>query len=95
MRSHILCRLYIVYIVFSVLLTFGRIFCNVALWCAIFIFDVKALSHYNVLANVCRRMKIYLVRWHTLKSNLKNQRRPLSELMQSVRETNIERVSNL
>ena len=34
---------------------------------------LKALSHYNVLANVCRRMhNVYLVRWHTLKSYSKS-----------------------
>ena len=51
--------------------------------------SVKALSHYNVLANVCRRMLAYAL------NLIKNQRKSLSELMQSGRATNIERMSNL
>ena len=35
---------------------------------------LKALSHYNVLANVCRRMHyVYLVRLYMLKSNSKSE----------------------
>ena len=45
-------------------------------------FCFKALSHYNVLANVCPRMKNLSSRWHTLvyaEMELKNQRKPLYE----------------
>ena len=56
---------------------------------------LKALSHYNVLADVCRRMKNISNTLAYAEIQLKNQRKPLSELMQSVRETNIKRMSNL
>ena len=56
---------------------------------------LKALSHYNVLADVCRRMNNISSTLAYAEIQLKNQRKPLSELMQSVRETNIERMSNL
>ena len=45
---------------------------------------VKALSNYNVLANVCRRMKNISNTLAYAEIELKNQRKPLSELIQSV-----------
>ena len=45
---------------------------------------LKALSHYNVLANVCRRMKNISSTLAYAEIELKNQRKPLSELIQSV-----------
>ena len=45
---------------------------------------IKALSHYNVLANVCRRMKNISSTLAYAEIELKNQRKPLSELIQSV-----------
>ena len=56
---------------------------------------LKALSHYNVLSNVCWRMKNISSTLAYAEIQLKNRTKPLSELMQSVRETNIERMSNL
>ena len=43
----------------------------------------KALSHYNVLANVCRRMKNISSTLAYAEIELKNQRKPLLELIQS------------
>ena len=60
-----------------------------------YLFSIKALSHYNVLANVCRRMKNISSTLAYAEIQFKNRTKPLSELMQSVRETNIERMSNL
>ena len=45
---------------------------------------LKALSHYNVLANVCRRMKDISSTLAYADIEIKNQRKPLSELLQSV-----------
>ena len=50
---------------------------------------LKALSHYNVLANVCQRIKYISSTLAYVENLIKNQRKPLSELMQNVRETNI------
>ena len=56
---------------------------------------LKALPYYNVLANACRRMNYISSTLAYAEISIKNQRKPLSDLMQSVRETNIERMSNL
>ena len=45
---------------------------------------LKALSHYNVLANVFRRMKNISNTLAYAEIELKNQRKPFSELIQSV-----------
>ena len=45
---------------------------------------LKALSHYNALANVCRRMKNISSTLAYAEIELKNQGKPLSEFMQSV-----------
>ena len=49
-----------------------------------FLFRLKALSHYNVLANVCRRMKNMPSTLAYAEIELKKQREPLSELIPSV-----------
>ena len=57
--------------------------------------DSKALSHYNVLANVCRRMKCISSALAYGEIELKIKGKPLSGLMQSVRERSIGRMSYL
>ena len=47
--------------------------------------NVKALSHYNDLANVYRRMKNVSSTLAYAEVEINNQRKPLSELIQSVR----------
>ena len=58
-----LIRIFDLHVQCRIVLKFFFFFFFFALWLLYVI--IMALSDYNVLANVCQRMKIYAKRWHT------------------------------